>query len=76
MGGRRKGGRCWNNTGTSDREYSPDEMEFLKAMDTYRRTVNQFPSPGEILAVARSLGYRRVVDETVFCSDSGLGRVF
>ena len=48
-------------TGKVDPEYSPEEAEFLAAMDRYKR-VNQRPYPTwrEVLAVVRSLGYRRV----------------
>lgn len=52
-------------------DYSADQLEFLKAMDKFKRTVDRYPTPAEILAVARSLGYRRVErgGETVLRDD-------
>ena len=43
----------------SDWEYTLDEEEFLFAMERYTRLVNRFPTLPEVLAVAKSLGYRR-----------------
>ena len=41
-------------------EYSPDELEFLMAMDTYTRTTGRmFPTWKEALGVLRSLGYAK-----------------
>jgi hypothetical protein len=46
---------------TSQVDYSDDEREFLAAMDRYRRQNSRpFPTLAEVLAVAVSLGYRRV----------------
>jgi hypothetical protein len=46
---------------TSVVDYSDDEREFLAAMDRYRRQNRRpFPTLAEVLAVAVSLGYRRV----------------
>jgi hypothetical protein len=46
---------------TSERDYSGDEFEFLKAVERYKREAKRpFPTLGEILEVARSLGYRKV----------------
>jgi hypothetical protein len=44
-------------------EYTAEELEFLKAIDRYKRE-RQRPHPSwrEILAVARSLGYRKVAE--------------
>lgn len=36
-----------------------EELEFLKAMDAYRRK-RPFPTWREVLAVVRAMGYRRV----------------
>jgi hypothetical protein len=36
-----------------------EEVEFLKAMDAYKRR-SKFPTWREVLAVLRSLGYRKV----------------
>lgn len=42
-------------------DYTPDEVEFLLAMDAYKRRRDRpYPTWREVLAVARSLGYRKV----------------
>ena len=46
---------------TCERDYSDDEIEFMKAMDDYKRkSGRQFPTWSEVLEVMRSLGYRKV----------------
>lgn len=46
---------------TCERDYSNDEIEFMSAMDNYkRRSGRQFPTWSEVLEVVRSLGYRKV----------------
>ena len=48
---------------TCERDYSDDEIEFMKAMDDYkRRSGRQFPTWSEVLEVLRSMGYRRVAE--------------
>jgi len=43
---------------TCEREYTDDEIEFMQALDVYKRTSGRmFPTCSEILEVARSLGY-------------------
>lgn len=52
---------------TCERDYSNDEIEFMKAMDDYkRRSGRMFPTWSEVLEVVRSLGYVRepITDET------------
>lgn len=45
---------------TCDREYAADELEFMQALDRYKRTHGRmFPTCSEILEVVRSLGYER-----------------
>ena len=45
---------------TCERDYSDDEVEFMKAMDEYKRSSGRsFPTWSEVLEVVRSLGYRR-----------------
>ncbi len=45
---------------TCERDYSADEIEFMKAMDDYKRkSGRQFPTWSEVLEVVRSLGYHR-----------------
>ena len=46
---------------TCERDYKPDEIEFMRAMDDYkRRSGRQFPTWSEVLEVLRDLGYRKV----------------
>lgn len=50
---------------TCERDYKPDEVEFMKAMDDYkRRSGRQFPTWSEVLEVLRDLGYRKVAEPT------------
>jgi hypothetical protein len=43
---------------TCERDYSADEVEFMNALDEYkRRNGRMFPTCSEILEVVRSLGY-------------------
>jgi len=45
---------------TCERDYTDDEIEFMKAMDKYKRTSGrQFPTWSEVLEVVRDLGYNR-----------------
>ncbi|MCO6456045.1 MAG: hypothetical protein J5I93_12165 [Pirellulaceae bacterium] len=46
---------------TCERDYSADEIEFMRALDAYKRTSGRmFPTCSEILEVIRGLGYVRV----------------
>ena len=50
---------------TCERDYSNDEIEFMQAMDAYkRRSGRMFPTCSEILEVVRELGYTRLSDST------------
>ena len=50
---------------TCERDYRPDEVEFMKAMDDYkRRSGRQFPTWSEVLEVIRDIGYRKVATPT------------
>ncbi len=45
---------------TTDREYAPEEFEFLAAVTSYqKRTSRRFLTACEYLAVAKQLGYCR-----------------
>lgn len=45
---------------TCERDYSGDEIEFMKAMDDYKRKSGRmFPTWSEVLEVVRSLGYAK-----------------
>ena len=50
---------------TCERDYTNDEIEFMKAMDQYKRDNRRpFPTWSEVLEVLHSLGYRRVAEPT------------
>ena len=45
---------------TCERDYTDDEIEFMKAMDEYKRSSGrQFPTWSEVLEVVKNLGYHR-----------------
>ena len=47
---------------TCERDYSGDEVEFMNAMDQYKRTSGRmFPTCSEVLEVIRDLGYQRAI---------------
>lgn len=46
---------------TCERDYSNDEIEFMRALDEYKRANGRmFPTCSEILEVVRGLGYQRI----------------
>lgn len=48
---------------TCERDYSDGEIEFMRAMDDYKRKSGRpFPTWSEVLEVIMSLGYRKVAD--------------
>lgn len=56
---------------TCERDYSNEEIEFMKAMDQYKRDNRRpFPTWSEVLEVLRALGYRKVADPSMM---PGLG---
>jgi hypothetical protein len=51
---------------TCERDYSDDEIVFMKAMDQYKRDNRRpFPTWSEVLEVLYALGYRKVAEPTV-----------
>ena len=51
---------------TCEREYSEAEMEFMMAMNEYkRRSGRMFPTWSEVLEVLQGLGYEKVEDPAV-----------
>lgn len=49
---------------TCERDYSGDEVEFMRAMDEYKRKNGRmFPTWSEVLEVVRSLGYTKPTTE-------------
>lgn len=46
---------------TCERDYSQDEIDFMQALDAYKRKSGRmFPTCSEILEVIRTLGYVRI----------------
>ncbi len=46
---------------TCERDYTPDEVEFMQAVERYKRSSGRnFPTVSELLQVVRSLGYAKV----------------
>ncbi|MGH7172971.1 MAG: hypothetical protein ACRELG_22035 [Gemmataceae bacterium] len=51
---------------TCEKDYSDEEIIFMKAMDQYKRSNRRpFPTWSEVLEVLRSLGYRKTEEATV-----------
>jgi hypothetical protein len=49
---------------TFEKQYTEEEMEFMNAMQRFKESSGKsFPTYGEVLKVAISLGYRRVIVE-------------
>lgn len=60
---------------TCERDYSGEEIEFMHAMDAYKRTSGRmFPTCSEILEVIRGLGYIRAtaIPEAPMASDENV----
>src|SRR5205085_11033911 len=50
---------------TCERDYTDDEIIFMKAMDQYKRDNRRpFPTWSEVLEVLHALGYRKVAEPT------------
>ena len=50
---------------TCEKDYSDEEITFMKAMDLYKRSNRRpFPTWSEVLEVLRSLGYRKTETAT------------
>lgn len=65
---------------TCERDYSQDEIEFMQAMDEYKRTSGRmFPTCSEILEVLSEMGYRRLspaeLADTTATEKTGYGLV-
>ena len=57
---RRKERRRQIDPTTCERDYSADEVEFMTALDNYKRKSGRmFPTCSEILEVIRDLGYQK-----------------
>lgn len=63
VGHRRRadGARYGVDPTTCERDYSAEEVEFMKAVERYKRECKRpFPTTSELLQIAVSLGYRKV----------------
>jgi len=50
---------------TFEKQYTDDELEFMNAMQRFKELSGKsFPSYAEVIKVAVSLGYRKVVDDS------------
>ncbi|MBL8888895.1 MAG: hypothetical protein JNL67_02880 [Planctomycetaceae bacterium] len=50
---------------TCERDYSEDELEFMRAVDEYKRKNRRmFPTCSELLEVLRGLGYQKTAHAT------------
>jgi hypothetical protein len=58
---------------TFEKQYTADELEFMNAMQRFKeKTGASFPTHGEVLRVAASLGYRRMVADSDCSSEVAL----
>ena len=59
---------------TFEKQYTDDELEFMNAMQKFKeRTGKSFPTHGEVIKVAVSLGYRKpLADDSSSSHDSGM----
>ena len=54
---------------TFEKQYTDDELEFMNAMQHFKvQSGKSFPSHGEVLRVAFSLGYRKVISVDEPCA--------
>ena len=61
---------------TSEREYSEAEMEFMMAMNEYkRRSGRMFPTWSEVLEVLQGLGYEKVAADALGALNSSAAAV-
>ncbi len=57
---------------TCERDYTPEEVEFMRALDDYkRRSGRMFPTCSEILEVLRGLGYVKSQPDSMGSAGSG-----
>lgn len=56
---------------TCERDYSDDEVEFMNALDDYKRKSGRmFPTCSEVLEVIRNLGYVKANSQAAPCSSA------
>ena len=60
---------------TCERDYTPDEIEFMQALDAYKRASGRmFPTCSEILEVIRSLGYVKLPKDSQGADPSAIAQ--
>ena len=58
---------------TCERDYTNDEIEFMQALDDYKRSSGRmFPTCSEILEVLRGMGYQRIEGTEIEPAESDL----
>lgn len=58
---------------TCERDYSGEELEFMKAVEDYKRSQGRmFPTCSEILEVVRKLGYQKIGRIDIVDADESL----
>jgi hypothetical protein len=58
---------------TCERDYTPDEIEFMQAMDAYKRSSGRmFPTCSEVLEVIRGLGYEKLTEGVTATAEPSL----
>ena len=58
---------------TCEKDYSDEEIIFMKAMDQYKRANRRpFPTWSEVLEVLHALGYRKVAEPTALPGNPAL----
>mgnify|MGYP001593996143 CR=1 FL=1 len=51
---------------TAEPSYTDEERDFLRALTAYKQDNHRpFPTIGELLAILKALGYRRVAERSV-----------
>lgn len=56
---------------TCERDYTGDEIEFMQAMDAYKRSSGRmFPTCSEVLEVIRALGYEKPLPDFLTSEDT------
>ncbi|MFO7901525.1 MAG: hypothetical protein ACQESR_20590 [Planctomycetota bacterium] len=59
---------------TCERDYSDEEIEFMQALDAYKRANGRmFPTCSEILEVVREMGYVRLPRDEESAAESDVG---
>lgn len=61
----RRRGRPTHLSGPNEEAYTQEQLDWLKAVDRYKRERNPRPDWPEVLAIAAELGYRKVGEPTV-----------